>query len=52
MPLYYAVSKDDSQMSRLLLERGALVNYQNRRGTTSLMLAVQRVNVDCVKVLL
>lgn len=51
-PIHYAASGPSTELTRLLLDRGAAVNAESPNGTTPLMLAVQHAPEATVELLL
>lgn len=50
--LYYAISKNNVELVRLLIEKGSSVKHMNDAGTTPLQLAMQNGNKEIVNFLL
>lgn len=51
-PLHFAAEHADAEITRLLIQKGALVNTQDLYGETALHLAAKRGHVGIIKVLL
>ena len=50
-PLYIAAEKGNSQLTQLLLDKGANVYYRTSKGKTALTIAIKNKNTECISIL-